>query len=226
MIELGIILSLLIGGTLAFVIVPSFISHRYWRRAIAGGDAEALRAAVIEALDTWRRMRPPQDVVPSDWRALQSAELIAADTDRCRVSLLAEPDIRVIDGVREQVGSPETVARRAAVKMAERLLYDIPLSHFQAVQVDVYTQYRSPDGQVESDCLLTTQLERGLGAVTDWDDMAAGDILETWTTRELRPGELLDPEVGAIITAGEMRRPEDGVVDGSGTTPGVRDPGA
>ena len=226
MIELGIILSLLIGGTLGFVIVQSFISHRYWRRAIAEGDSEALHAAVLEALDTWRRVRPPQDVVPSDWRALQSAELIAVDTDRCRVSLLAEPDIRVIDGVREQVGPPEIVARRAAVRMAERLLYDLPLSRFQAVQVDVYTQYRSPDGHAESDCLLTTQLDRGLGAVTDWDDMAAGDILETWTTRELHPGELLDPEVGAIITAGETRRPGGGVVDGNGTAPGVRDPGA
>ena len=52
-------------------------------------------------------MRPPPDIAPADWRALVSAELVAADTERCRVSLLAEPDIRVVDGVREQVGTAQ-----------------------------------------------------------------------------------------------------------------------
>ena len=203
MIELGVLFLLLIGGFLGLVITQSFFSQRHWRRIIAEGDIPALRASVLEAFETWRRMRPPPDIPPADWRALVSAELVAADTERCRVSLLAEPDIRVVDGVREQVGPPVSVARRAAVRMVERLLYDIPLARFEAVQVDVYAEYRSAEGDVESECLLTTQVSRGLAVITDWDDDAAPAILKSWSTREAAESRDLDPGAGALITAAE-----------------------
>ena len=202
MIELGLLLMLPIAAFLGFIITQSFFSQRHWRRIIAEGDLDALRASVLEAFETWRRVRPPPDVPPADWRALMSAELIAADTERCRVSMLAEPDIRVVDGVREQVGPPGDVARRAAVRMAERLLYDIPLARFEAVQVDVYAEYRSARGDVESECLLTTQVSRGQAVITDWDDDAAPAILKSWSTREAASGDL-DPGVGALITTAE-----------------------
>ena len=203
MIELGVLFLLLVGGFLGFVITQSFFSQRHWRRIIAEGDLPALRASVLEAFETWRRMRPPADVPPADWRALMSAELIAADTEHCRVSLLAEPDIRVVDGVREQVGPPANVARRAAVRMAERLLYDIPLARFEAVQVDVYAEYRSAEGDVESECLLTTQVSRRQAVITDWDDDAAPAILKAWSTREAAASRDLDPGAGALITPGD-----------------------
>ena len=199
MIELGVLLMLVVGGFLGFVITQSFFSQRHWRRIIAEGDLDALHASVLEAFETWRRMRPPPDVPPADWRALVSAELIAADTERCRVSLLAEPDIRVVDGVREQIGPPSDVARRSAVRMAERLLYDIPLARFEAVQVDVYAEYRSAAGEVESECLLTTQVSRGQAVITDWDDDAAPAILKSWSTREAGSARDLDPSAGALI---------------------------
>ena len=203
MIEVGIILTVLIGGTVGWVIVQSFFGHRYWRRAIAAGDETAMRAALLEALDTWRRMRPDRDVIPSDWRALQSAGIVAADSTRCRVSLLADPDIRVVDGVRDEVGGAIHVARRSAVMMAERLLYEIPLIRFDAVQVDVHTQYRDAEGVTESVCLLTTQLTREQGADTYWDELGFEEILATWQTRERQPDAPLDPEEGALITPAE-----------------------
>lgn len=203
MIEFGIFATLIIGGTLGWVIVQSFIGHRYWRRAIAEGDDKAMYAAFLEALDTWRRMRPPPDVIPSDWRALQSAEAIAVNGKFCRVSLLADPDIRVVGGIRGEVGAAGSVARRVAVRMAERLLYEIPLIRFEAVQVDVYTQYRSTDGNTESECLLTTQLTRAVGTETDWDDLSVEEILSTWQTREGHPGEPLSPDVDALISIEE-----------------------
>ncbi len=199
MIEIGIILTVVIGGALGWVIVQSFFGHRYWRRAIAQGDEAAMRAALLEAFDTWRRMRPDRDVIPSDWRALQSAGIVAADSTRCRVSLLADPDIRVVDGVRDEVGGAIHVARRSAVMMAERLLYEIPLIRFDAVQVDVYTEYRDPEGVTESVCLLTTQLTREEGAETYWDELGFEEILATWHTRERQPDAPLDPEAGALI---------------------------
>ena len=215
MIELGVLLMLVVGGFLGLVITQSFFSQRHWRRIIAEGDLDALRASVLEAFETWRRMRPPPDVPPADWRALVSAELIAADTERCRVSLLAEPDIRVVNGVREQVGPPTDVARRSAVRMAERLLYDIPLARFEAVQVDVYAEYRSAEGEVESECLLTTQVSRGQAVITDWDDDAAPAILKAWSTREATPTRDLDPGVGALVTVEEA----DAATRANGATP-------
>lgn len=203
MIELGLLLMLPIAAFLGFIITQSFFSQRHWRRIIAEGDLDALRASVLEAFENWRRIRPPADVPPADWRALMSAELIAADTERCRVSMLAEPDIRVVDGVREQVGPPSDVARRAAVRMAERLLYDIPLARFEAVQVDVYAEYRSAGGDVESECLLTTQVSRHQAVITDWDDDAAPAILKSWSTREAAASRDLDPGVGALIAPAE-----------------------
>lgn len=215
MIELGLLLALLIGGFLGFLITQSFVSQRHWRRVIAEGDIDALRASVLEAFEGWRRVRPPPDFVPADWRALQSAELVAVDTERCRVSLLAEPDIRVVDGLRTDAGPPEDVARRAAVRMAERLLYDIPLARFEVVQVDVYAEYRSPDGHAETECLLTTQVARSDAYATNWDDDAAAAILARWATREHAPGTVLDPDDGALITAAETAAPAHASANGA-----------
>ena len=203
MIEIGLLLMLLIGGFLGLAITRAAVSQRHWRQVVAGGDLHALHASLLEALEIWRRLRPPQTVIPSDWRALQSADVIAADTDRCRVSLIAEPDIRVVEGVRVEFGPALSVARRSAVTMVERLLYEVPLARFGLVQVDVYAEYRSPDGHVESDCLLTTQVSRAVATSSAWDEAEASAILATWTTRELQPGTLLDPDAGALITAAE-----------------------
>jgi hypothetical protein len=216
-IELGLLLALLIGGFLGFLVTQSFVSQRHWRRVIAEGDLEALHASVLEAFEDWRRLRPPPDVVPSDWRALQSAALVAADAERCRVSMLAEPDIRVVDGVRVEAGPAANVARRAAVRMAERLLYDVPLARFEAVQVDVYAEYRSPDGHVDTECLLTTQVTRSDGSITDWDDSAAFAILDAWATREPAEGVALDPEDGALIAVADA--PPATAVASNGATP-------
>jgi len=210
MIVLGLIAVLAIALVVGFIIVQSAASHRHWRRVIAQGDQPTLLAAVEEALETFRNLRPPRGIPPADWRGLQSAALVAADRDRCRVSALVEPDIRVIGSDRQEVGSAQIVARRVAVRMAERLLYEIPLARFQAVQIDVYTQYRSPQGAIQTDCLLTTQLTRPMGNETDWDEQEAAAILATWRTREQTPARPVDPDAGALITAGELQGPEDG----------------
>jgi len=198
-IAIGLLVCLLIAGVLGFIILQSAFSHRHWRKVIAEGDQPTLLAAVEEALETFRGMRPPRGTPPADWRGLQSAALVAADRDRCRVSLLVEPDIRVVGTERREVGPAETVARRVAVRMAERLLYEIPLARFQAVQVDVYTQYRSPQGQITTDCLLTTQVSRAVANETDWDELEAAAILADWRTRERAPGAPVDPDDSAII---------------------------
>ena len=206
MIVLGIIIFLVIAGAIGFAITSSAFSQRHWKRVIESGDRETLLAAIEEALITFRGLRPPRGIPPADWRALQSAAVVAADRDRCRVSVMVEPDIRVLgSSERREVGPAESVARRVAVRMAERLLYEIPLARFEAVQVDAYTEYRSADGRTETECLLTTTVSREEAAETDWDEQEAAAILATWHTRERAPGRLLDPEVGALITPGEFQ---------------------
>jgi hypothetical protein len=214
---LGVIVVLLIAALVGFAIVQSAFSQRHWRKVIAEGDRDTLLAATEEALETFRGMRPPRGSPPADWRGLQSAVLVAADRDRCRVSVLVEPDIRVIDGERHEVGPAQSVARRVAVRMVERLLYEIPLARFEAVQVDAYTEYRSPEGRIQTDCLLTTRATRQLGNETEWDDEEAAAILALWQTRERAAGRPVDPEAGAIIRPeefsprdGDAAQPEDG----------------
>jgi hypothetical protein len=199
-IVIGLLLVIVIGLVLGLVILSSAFSHRHWRRVIAEGDQATLLAAVEEALETFRGMRAPRGTPPADWRGLQSAALVAADRDRCRVSLLVEPDIRVIGTERREVGPAESVARRVAVRMVERLLYEIPLAHFEAVQIDVYTQYRSPQGEIATDCLLTTQVTRTMGNEADWDEQEAAAILADWRTRERELGPPLDPDEHALIS--------------------------
>ncbi len=198
-IAIGLLLIIVLGTVLGFIVLQSAFSHRHWRKVIAEGDQPTLLAAVEEALETFRGMRAPRGTPPADWRGLQSAALVAADRDRCRVSLLVEPDIRVIGTERREVGPAESVARRVAVRMVERLLYEIPLARFQAVQVDVYTQYRSAGGQIETDCLLTTQLSRTMGSEADWDELEAAAILAGWRTRESMPDRPLNADEGALI---------------------------
>jgi hypothetical protein len=198
-IAIGLLLCIVIGSVLGFVIMQSAFSHRHWRKVIAEGDQPTLLAAVEEALETFRGMRSPRGTPPADWRGLQSAALVAADRDRCRVSLLVEPDIRVIGTERREVGPAESVARRVAVRMVERLFYEIPLAHFEAVQVDIYTQYRSPQGEIETDCLLTTQVSRDMGNEADWDELEAAAILADWRTRERSSGQSLNPDASALI---------------------------
>ena len=198
-IAIGLLLCIVLGLVLGFIIVQSAFSHRHWRKVIAEGDQETLLAAVEEALETFRGMRAPRGTPPADWRGLQSAALVAADRDRCRVSVLVDPDIRVIGTERREIGPAESVARRVAVRMVERLLYEIPLARFEAVQVDVYTQYRSPQGEIATDCLLTTQVSRLMGNEADWDEQEAAAILADWGARERAPGDSLNPDTGALI---------------------------
>jgi hypothetical protein len=118
-------------------------------------------------------------------------------------------------GERREVGPASAVARRVAVRMVERLFYEIPLARFEAVQVDVFTEYRSPTGAIESDCLLTTRLDRETANETEWDEQEAGAILATWHTREAAPGASLDPDAAALIRPGEFVDDDDAAANAS-----------
>ena len=113
---LGIVICLVIFVIVGFMVFQARFAARQWRRVIAAGDMHALDDLLDQTFEAWRNSRPPRGMPPADWRAMHTAALIAADGQRARVSLLAEPDVRVVQGQRVEVGTAQEVARRAAVR--------------------------------------------------------------------------------------------------------------
>jgi len=201
---LGIAFVLTMFIVVGFMVFQARFAARQWRRVIAAGDLKALHELLDQTFEAWRNGRPPRGVAPADWRALHTAALIDATCDHARVSLLAEPDVRVVQGQRVEVGTAQEVARRSAVRMVERLMYEVPHVSFTAVQVDVHTEYRSADGSVTNPCLLTTRATREAASWSDWSAEDVSVLLAEWDTREAAPGAPLDPAVDALLTGGEI----------------------
>lgn len=198
---LGIVFVLAMFIVVGFLVFQARFAARQWRRVIAAGDRDALGQLLDMTFEAWRNSRPPRGVAPADWRALHTAALVAADHHHARVSLLAEPDVQVIGGRRVEAGSAQDVARRAAVRMVERLMYEVPHVSFEEVQVDVHTEYRAADGSAANPCLLTTRATREAVAYADWETRDAVAMLAGWQTIEITAGQPLDPEAGALLPA-------------------------
>jgi hypothetical protein len=113
--------------------------------------------------------------------------------------MLVTPDVRVVNNQRQELSSPLEVARRVAVRMVERLLYEIPHVRFDEVQVDVYNSYVNTAGEAIAECILVVRCDRQSAAVAPWDTATDEGILEEWDTRTAGPGEVLDPELDALI---------------------------
>ena len=197
--EWGILFFTLLGLAFGGIVLQATFAAQQWRRSIAAGDVEVLRQAVDNALESWRRQKPPRGYPPADWQGLMSVAVVAMDPRRCRVSMLVTPDIRVVDNQRREVGRPIDVARRVCVRMAERLLYEVPHVRFEEVQLDVYSSFVNEKGDSQSSCVLVTRVDRAAAAAAPWDVGDDADILATWTTSEAGPAESLDPEIDALI---------------------------
>src|SRR5882762_4426726 len=107
---LAIFMILGFGVLMGFLVVQAMFAARKWRQVIAAGDREALDQLLDMTFESWRNSRPPRTMPPADWRALHTAAVVAADRDRCRVSLIADPDMRVVGGRRIEAGSAHEVA--------------------------------------------------------------------------------------------------------------------
>ncbi|MSQ30599.1 MAG: hypothetical protein EXR64_01025 [Dehalococcoidia bacterium] len=195
----GIVFVLAMFIIVGFMVFQARFAARQWRRVIAAGDMTALGELLDQTFEAWRNGRPSRGVAPADWRALHTAALIAATREHARVSILAEPDVRVVEGRRVEVGTAQEVARRAAVRMVERLMYEVPHVSFAAVQVDVHTEYRSADGAVTTPCLLTTRATREVASWSDWSAVEASVLLAEWHTREATASAPVDPAVDALL---------------------------
>ncbi len=200
---LALVACLLIFALVGFMVVQAMFAARRWRAVIRGGDRGALLQLLEMTLEEWRDSRPPKGTPPADWRALHTASLVAADRDRARVSLLVEPDVRVVGGQRSELASASAVARRAAVRMVERLLYEVPHTHFLEVQVDVNREFRNVDGSTGAECLLSTRAMRDRASLSDWDEGVPEALLADWETADAERGPPPDPDLDPLITPEE-----------------------
>jgi len=202
---LAIVICVAIFVVVGFMVFQARFAARHWRQVIAQGDTTALSQLLDDTIEGWRGERPKRGVPPADWRAMHTAALVAADRDRIRVSLLAEPDVQVVGGERVEVSSAQEVARRASVRMVERLMYEVPYVAFAHAQVDVLTEFRALSGQTETRCLLTTRVTREQAAYADWEgDSSASEVLSHWDTSEVEGDRWVDPDHEAIIQPGAV----------------------
>lgn len=199
---LAMLICLGIFVIVGFMVFQARFAAKHWRRTIAAGDTAALAQLLDDTFESWRRERPRRGTPPADWRAMHTAALLAADHQRIRVSLLAEPDVQVVEGRRVEASSAQTVARRAAVRMVERLLYEVPYASFAQAQVDVMMEFRRPDGSSETRCLLSTRTTRDVAKYAEWERPDPAEILPQWDTREVHGDHWPDPDTDAIIQPG------------------------
>jgi hypothetical protein len=206
---LAIIVLLGIGTVLGFMVVQALFAARKWRSVIAEGDQGALMELLDLTFEDWRNARPPKGMPPADWRALHTATLVAADRERVRVSMLGEPDVRVVGTDRDEVANEYVVARRAAVRMVERLLYEVPHASFSAAQVDVNLEYRDESGMAQARCLVSTIARRDVAQLSDWEDGEPAELLAEWETLDGEGAAEPDPDRKPLITTDDVAAVEE-----------------
>ena len=196
---LGLVLCLVTFIVVGVVIFQAEFAARKWRQVIKEGDLDALNQLIDDTFSEWRRRRPTRERLLSEWNALQSVGLVAANHSAIRVSLLAEPAMTMTDGKPTQSLEVEVIGLRALVGTVERLMYEMPHVSFARVQVDVYTEYRSIQSGNDLICLMSCKVNREEVAHSDWDSDSVEQIAKDWPIEIVKNGQLLNPELGAIL---------------------------
>lgn len=190
---IGVVFLLLLFMLLGYVLTQEMRAQRHWRGLVDGGDVEAIRSLVDDAMSGWRRGRPPKGISVSVWGGVQSAEVVEATSTFMRLSTAAEGQYAGLGADRAEVSSPLDEGKKIFMKLAEMCLYDIPNIFFRDLQIDVYTTFRHEDGSAIQRCILSGLVNRREAARWDWE-------------RDT-PAEVVD-RVGARYSLGREGRPQ------------------
>lgn len=174
----GVLVITLIFILLGYVLTQEMRAQRHWRGLVNGGDVDAIRQLVDEAMDGWRRGRPPKGISVSVWGGVQSAEIVEASSTYMRLSTAAEGQYAGLGGDRTEVSSPLDEGKKIFMKLAEMCLYDIPNIYFSQLQIDVYTTFRHEDGRAVQRCILSGVVERRSAAAWDWERDTPDAVVE------------------------------------------------
>ncbi|MGE5595506.1 MAG: hypothetical protein ACM3S1_05660 [Hyphomicrobiales bacterium] len=182
MIVLGSLIVLAIFLVTGWAVATEMFQHRAWRRRVEEGDVGIVAALIEEALNTWRRGRPPRGTPANLWAGVQAAQLVAVTHDTATLSAAAEGEFRTEGGRRVQVASALDEAIALAAKLCDMMLYDVPNLRLGAVRVDVYSTFTGSDGTPVQKPILTTTADRAVADDLAWEALTPEEILGRFET--------------------------------------------
>lgn len=154
-----------------------------YRGAAARGDLDVIRQILEDAISVWRSQRRPKEVPEPVWRGVQSMQLVDYGPDIGRVSVAAESEYKLVEGVWREISNPLQEGFSISAKALDMLLYELPNLKLERVQVDVYTTFRDEGGQAVRRCILCTLASREGARKVDWDVWSAVDIVDAFGGR-------------------------------------------
>ncbi len=183
MIILGMIVCLVIFLGVGWAVSTEMFQQRTWRRRVEAGDTPIVAALIEEALETWRRARPPRGTPSNLWAGIQGAQLLAVtDLPSAVLSTSAEGEFRTEGGTRVQVSTALDEAIALATKLVDMMLYDVPNLRLGTVRVDVYSTFTAADGTPVQQPILTTTADRATADVLAWESFTSQEILARFDT--------------------------------------------
>ena len=198
----GIIFIIFITLYTGFVVMQGRLASKAWMRNVDNNNQETIEEALNQAFESWRRPKKNDQIPYADWSSIETMEVKSVTREKCRVSMISGPDIRIVDTIRKQTGDAHSVARRSAIMLAERLFFDVPFLYFELLQIDVYEL--SNNDIKNKNCILSTQVTRDEANAADWDsylnEKDTKIILSNWKTMQNK-GSLtkINPDNDAIL---------------------------
>jgi len=179
----GAVVALAIFLFVVWAVSTEMFQHRAWRRRVESGDVDIVAALIEEAMNAWRRGRPPRGVRASLWAGVQGAQLVAVDTAAATISTAAEGEFRTEGSVRQQVTTALDEAIELAARLVDMMLYDVPNLRLARVRVDVYSTFTQGDGTPVQRPILSTVADRVVADGLTWEALTAEEILGRFETR-------------------------------------------
>ena len=174
---------------IAYILFKETRTHRFWQTRVEEGDLEMISQLVRVEVERWRMDRPPKGMSASVWGGIQGVELVDLGRDYLRASSTAEPRFAIVGGARRQVTSALDEGKRITAKLAERFFYDVPHVRLERVQIDCYTTFHAPGGEVDQRCILSTLARRADAAEIDWENDPPEAIAEQLGARYQLDGQ-------------------------------------
>ena len=209
----GMLIVGLVFAFIAYILFKETRTHRFWQTRVEEGDLEMIGQLVRAEVERWRTERPPKGMPASVWGGIQGVELVELGRDYLRASSTAEPRFALVGGARRQVTSALDEGKRITARLAERFFYDVPHVRLERVQIDCYTTFHAPGGQVAQRCILSTLARRIDAAEIDWENDPSEAIAEQLGARY----QLDDQGVALPIEPDEeavRARADDAAADG------------
>jgi len=210
--EWALLAIVVLGAGLAYVVWQGTRAALKYRELAQAGDIPTIREIVEQGLEEWRSAKPPKEVQPSVWRAVQTMELVDVGADYIRVSCVAEGQYRLVDGRWQEVSSPLQEAMAVTAKTTDMLLYELPNLKLDSVQLDVYTTYRDA-ASTRRQCILTCTAHREDARQVDWEGWTPEEIVQSLGARYRldERGQVLpispDQTVAASASGSEQQPP-------------------